>query len=120
MISDEGIEKALEDIETLKKELRELKTDYTAVVQQTRKLILELQQIVTVLKINNDSENICTIVLQTPKIPNKQTVQTQVITEASVAKQKIITSSEPIKILDEFKQKWIKFLRGYDADFVIY
>ncbi len=120
MITNEGMEKAIEDIEALKKGLRELKTDYVTVIKELRRSILGLQQIVSLLKINSDSNDFCQIIVDTPKIHNKQTVQTQVLTEASAIKQKIIRANNPDKLVSEYREKWTNFLRSYGTDFVTY
>jgi len=120
MISNERMEKAIEDIEALKKELGELKTDHAAVIKELRRSILGLQQIVSLLKINSDANDFCRIITDTPKIQDKQSVQTQVLAEASAIKQKIIRANNPNKMVSEYREKWTNFLRSHGADFVTY
>lgn len=121
MVSQEGIEKALEDVETLKKELAELKTDHVAVVKQLRQQLLDLQRLVAGSKVNADTVNFCDIMdTQLSKKAGYSTMRTQIITDAAVVKQKIMTSSSPLNLLNDFYQKWTKRLLDLGADMVTY
>jgi hypothetical protein len=100
MVSQEGIEKALDDIENLKKELK------------------ELQQHISGMKINSDSHSIEDII--NAQFPNKHTLKTQMLTDATRAKSQIEVSSEPWVIVKEFHDKWENELEHLGADFINY
>jgi len=111
MVSEEGIDKALEDIETLKQQLKELKTDHAAVVKQLKQQLLDLQRLFVALKINADVGSFCNI-MDTQLCNNAcyATIRTQVITDAAVAKQQANTSNSPFTLLHNFHEKWEKEL----------
>ncbi len=121
MVSEEGIEKALEDIETLKKGLAELTTDHATVVKQLRQQLLDLQQLATALKINADVDSFCNIMdTQLCNQSGYATMRVQIITDAAVIKQKIITSSSPFTLLNDFHEKWEKKLLDSGAQVISY
>ncbi len=117
MVSEEGIEKALEDIETLKKGLAKLTINHVAVVKQLRQQLLDLQQDVSALKINSDV-NILSSILDDSELQNKLTLKAQLIADASTAKAKILNSANPANLANEFKRKWDETLRKLGVDFI--
>ncbi len=119
MVSEEGIEKALEDIEALKEGLAELTTDHAAVVKQLRKELLDLQQLIAALKINTDVGVFCDIMdTQLCSNANYATMRTQIVTDAAVAKSRILTSNSPFALLSDFRDKWKKKLLDSGANVI--
>lgn len=118
MVSEEGIEKALEDIETLKKELNELKIDHVAVIKQLRQEILKLKMLAAASKINSDAQTCSDIIKH--QFPNKKNLTTQILTDAATAKAKLESSANPIHFAAEFHNKWCKILDGMGANTVEY
>jgi deoxyribodipyrimidine photolyase len=113
MVSEEGIEKALEDIETLKKELSELKKDHVAVTQQFREAVTELRQFTCDIKINADVRAIHSIINN--QFSEKSTLTTQLFADAAAAKTQVGNSRTPYKIEEEFHDKWITKLEKLGA-----
>jgi sulfur relay (sulfurtransferase) DsrC/TusE family protein len=118
MVSEEGIEKALEDIEVLKKELGELKTDHVEVVKQLREEITYLSQFTCGMKINADVRTIHNII--NGQFSGKSTLVTQLFADAAAAKTEVYNSQHPYEIEKEFHDKWTTKLEKMGAKIIIF
>ncbi len=114
MVSEEGVKKALEDIEALKRDLSQLKTEHAAVVKQLKQETLNLKRLEAALKINADSATFCEIVDR--QMPHKQLIRIEVLADASSARAKLLSSTKPSNISEEFSTKWKNTLLDLGAD----
>jgi hypothetical protein len=105
-------------IKLIKRELQQLKVAHDAVGNQNAQAILKLQRIVSGLKVNSDVDTFASII--DTQFSNKQTMRTQVVTEASAIKAQIQTSNEPIDVAVKFYLKWEKTFRDLGADVISY
>jgi len=117
MVSEKEFQKALEDIETLQKEIAELREDFAQVTKQLRQELLEIWRLNAQLKVNADSETIRDII-QT-QLPNSNHLKAQEIKDMTDAKTQIESSNKPLQIAADYQAKWIKIVRDSGAKFII-
>jgi hypothetical protein len=106
-----------EKVEALKRELQQLRFAHDATANLQAQELLELQRMAASLKLNADVSDFRPIIEQLRK---SQTINTQMLTDASAIKQQIITSSEPIKLATDFRVRWVQKLQDSGAEFITY
>lgn len=114
MISEERLEKALDDIETLEKELKEIKEAHS----RNKSDLLELVRIVATIKISTDANSIVTVLDN--QLPDNDELRTQLFVDAGSYKVQALNSDHPIKRATEFREKWTNTLRGLGFDMVLF
>jgi len=102
-----------EQITSIGDELKQFKQTSGDTSSKQEEVLLELQQILVALNINSLVNNLGNIINN--QLPNRSNLITQLIADATKAKQQTEQSEEPFEIMREFKDKWFKKVEDLGA-----
>jgi len=101
----------------LKREINQLKIAHDAIANQHANEILDLKRIIAVVKINNDV-NVFSSIINNHQFTTKNSVGTQLLTEASSIKAQIFASNDPLQLAIDYHTKWDQALRNLGLNFI--
>jgi len=104
MISDEQFSKALEEIENLKKEIVNLKTDRIVDAALLLQQIIDLQRQVAILQLTNHANYIMSIVDK--QLHSNPAIRSQVIHDITRFKDRIYDAEDPEELVSRFVAEW--------------
>lgn len=109
-------------IKSVRKEIRQLTEAQRAISEDVMKQLLELQQVVSGLKVNSDVDIYSTIINHQLQRKGHSLIP-QLLTDAATAKANIrnsTTSKDAWQIVLNFKNKWSKSLKDLGAELISY